>query len=117
MCGVLVSLGAYVVAYVANYTWQRIRHRQTPEWRYQRAEFVIDQEKVSQFAVISGVITMIALVLGFFIWAFTDSLTLAVSWPAGLSFVAAFFIWDNGRKPKRPVDRPTYGQIRDKHGV
>lgn len=117
MCGVIISFAAYVAAYYISYAWATVRHRSTPEWRYKRAKFVVDQDKLAEYSQLTGILTSVFLVLGFIIWAFSGSLPGAL-WSTGtLAAVTAFFVWDDKRSPKRFGDRPTYGQIKDKRGV
>lgn len=116
-CGVVVSFLAYVLTYYGACAWAAIRHRNTPEWRYKRAKFVVNEEKFQTLALVSGIATMGLLIVGFLIYAFTGSVETAFGWAGGIATIIGLIAWDNKNKPRRPGDRVTYGQIKDKHGV
>lgn len=113
---VCISFAAYVLSYLGAYAWQKIRYHRTPEWRYRRVTFVVNQEKVQEFATATGIASMVFLVFGFFLYAFTQSWPATLGWTGALAFLTVFFALDaaNGKK-RAAARRVTFGEIRDRH--
>jgi hypothetical protein len=117
-CALAVSFGVYVLSYVVMYTWARLRRRSSPQWHYERRKLDINSEKVQDYALIAGILSMVDMVLGFLLYAFTDGSWSMVWTGVGVVDAVFLFFWvDNQWKDKTPVpDHPTYGSIQDKHG-
>jgi hypothetical protein len=116
-CGLLISFGVYVLSYVGMYTWARLRHRTSPEWHYERKQFALDPntEEIQGNALVVGILTMVDLVIGFVVYAFTNSWE-AVGWWVGIIDTLYVLFWlDERRKPEQTEERPTWGEIRDRH--
>lgn len=117
LCAVIISFAAYVVAYYAAYAWCAVRHRSTPEWRYRRKRLEVNQEKIQGFATGLGLFTMGLLVLGFFIYAGSESWSATLGWTGTIGALAALVSWDTVFNKRTPKDSTTLGDIRDRHSL
>ena len=118
VCAVVISFATYVVSYYALWAWAAVRHRKTPEWRYQRRKFEPPMEKIHEGAVWMGVAAMGLMVIGFFVYAFTSSWATVFTVTGVLAGITGFVVLDtaSGKKRRQNQDRgPTWGEIQDRH--
>lgn len=93
MLAVCISFGVYLSTYVVAYVYARIRNRKNPEWTFDKSvkRPQIDLDDLHQIALFSGIMSMMAMVIGFIAYVLSDR-SWEVTWTA-VGVVAAIGVY------------------------
>lgn len=68
----MISFAVYSLVYVGAYMWGALRHRGSPEWKFEKRPWVPDTSRMEEYAVVAGIMAMVAMVAGFLAYALSD---------------------------------------------
>lgn len=90
LVAVAISGLVYVLTYMVSYAWAAVRHRKSPEWKFEKKPWTPDMSRFQEYSVVAGIASMVAMVLGLLAYAFSDG-----DWVTtiGISSVAIPFAW------------------------
>jgi hypothetical protein len=102
--GMVISYGIYVFTYVAGSVYARIRNRKTPEWSFDKSirRPEISSEDIRQLALFTGMMSMIAMVLGFFAHALSNGSWSVTGTVLGIVAAIGVYSWFEGGKQHTP---------------
>jgi sterol desaturase/sphingolipid hydroxylase (fatty acid hydroxylase superfamily) len=72
LMAVALSLCIYALTYMITYGVAKIRHRNTPEWKFDKKPWTPDHDLVQSIAVTVGIFSLAGMVIGFFTYAFSE---------------------------------------------
>lgn len=67
-----LSFLVYGLVYVGSYMWGALRHRGSPEWKFEKRPWVPDTSRMEEYSVVAGIMSMVAMVAGFLAYALSD---------------------------------------------
>lgn len=92
LIGLCLSFAVSLLVYWGGWAWSALRHRASPEWRFERKVWTPDIEDIQAHALVSGIFAMAGMVVGFVTyavsgedWGTTFEVTIAVLALAGLA--------------------------------
>lgn len=101
----LASFAVYGLAYVIAYMGAKISHHRSPDWKFEKKPWVPDTGRVQEYAVVAGICSMLAMVIGVFAFALSDG-----DWVTtiGISSLVIPFGW---LVMKADVEEPGVGPV------
>lgn len=101
----IISLFVYFLTYVSTYTWARIRHRKEPEWSFDKKPWTPNTDRFQEYAVVAGIASMVAMVSGFFAYAFSGGDWVTTLGIASCSIPFAWLVMKADTDEPSPDDR------------
>jgi len=72
LMAVALSLCVYAITYIVSYAVAKIKHRASPEWKFDKRPWTPDRDLLQGIAWVAGMFSLAGMVIGFLTYALSD---------------------------------------------